>query len=279
VSERNEVRNNAGLTASVLKRAAPASARLEPPWPYRGEPVALDNSAESRDLSSPLGSAERLVEELRIIKRRLLGIKRTDLKARSNIFMVASALPGDGKSFIAFNLAKSLSTDQDHEVILIDGDFKKPHLSRSFGLLDVPGILDVVDGAADLMSVAHPVADSRLVFIPAGTGSDRANERLASKATQALFDEQFSKETGRIVVFDSAPVLRASESQVLAQLVGQVVLVVRAGRTPKKALSQALEVLGGTENCSLVLNDADVVPLSRYSSRSYGYGYGYGYGK
>jgi len=248
---------------------------------HRGKPVQLVDCDESRSLSAPEGSAERLVEELRIVKRRLLGIGSTEGKANSNVFMVASALPGDGKSFIGFNLAKSLSADKDDQVILIDGDFKKPHLTRSFGLEGEPGFLDVLAGTAEFSNVVHPTGHENLMFIPAGTGNERANELLASRVMQTLIETQFSKASRRIIVFDSAPVLRASETQVLAQLVWRSVLVVRAGRTPKRALSQAVTVLGGTDRCALVLNDADVVPLSRYSADGYGYGYGsgYGYGK
>lgn len=244
-----------------------------------GRPVQFAALAGDENLDVVPNNAERLTEELRVIKRRLLGMQRSANKPRGNIFMVASALPGDGKSFIAWNLAKSLSADQDHEVILIDGDFRKPHLTRSFGLVGEPGFLEVMAGKVPLAEAGHPTGNSKLTFIPAGTDNERANERLASKNTQVLIDTYFANKTGRIVVFDSAPILRASESQVLAQSVGRVVLVIRASRTPKKALEQALHVIGGTDNCALLLNDADVPPLSRYSAGSYGYGYGHRYGK
>jgi receptor protein-tyrosine kinase len=253
---------------------------LNPPGVLRrGRAVQFTDQAGEESLEVLPANSERLTEELRVIKRRLLGMQRAANKARGNIVMVASALPGDGKSFIAWNLAKSLSADHDHEVILIDGDFRKPHLTRSFGLTGEPGFLEVMAGKVALADVVHATEHSRLAFIPAGTDNQRANERLASKSTQLLIDTYFTQKAGRIVVFDSAPILRASESQVLAQSVGQVVLVIRASRTPKKALEQALQVIGGAENCALLLNDADVPPLSRYSAGSYGYGYGYRYGK
>jgi Mrp family chromosome partitioning ATPase len=244
-----------------------------------GRPVQVTTTTPEENLEVLPDSAERLTEELRVIKRRLLGMQRSANKPRGNIFMIASALPGDGKSFIAWNLAKSLAAEQDHEVILIDGDFRKPHLTRSFGLVGEPGFLEVMGGKVPLAEVGHPTGTAKLTFIPAGIENEKANERLASKSTQALIDTYFANKSGRIVVFDSAPILRASESQVLAQSVGRILLVVRASRTPKKALEQALQVIGGPENCALLLNDADVPPLSRYSAGSYGYGYGHRYGK
>jgi protein-tyrosine kinase len=246
---------------------------------WRGSPAEFRPVSDEESLAVLPENAERLTEELRVVKRRLLGMQRSASKPRGNIFMIASALPGDGKSFIAWNLAKSLSADQDHEVVLIDGDFRKPHLTRNFGLQAEPGFLEVMAGKASLAEVGHPIGNSRFIFIPAGMDNERANERLASKSTQALIDTHFAGKPGRVVVFDSAPILRASESQVLAHSVGRVVLVVRASQTPKKALEQALHVIGGHENCAVLLNDADVPPLSRYSAGSYGYGYGYRYGK
>jgi len=265
MSELKDIRVVGGLPASTM---------------WRGRTVQFTPLATTEESLDVLpANAERLTEELRVIKWRLLGMQRGANQPRGNIFMVASALPGDGKSFIAWNLARSLSADQDHEVILIDGDFRKPHLTRHFGLENRPGFLEVMAGKAALADVGHPIGDARFVFIPAGMDNERANERLASKKTQELIDTCFANKSGRIVVFDSAPILRASESQVLAHSVGRVVLVVRANSTPKKALEQAVHVIGGPDNCALLLNDVDAPPMARYSLGGYGYGYGSRYGE
>jgi protein-tyrosine kinase len=275
-----EIHNGIRPAAAVPRPVAATEAHgMNPPnLAWRGSPVQFSIAPTQESPVICAENAERLREELRVIKRRLLGMQRSANKPRGNIFMIASALPGDGKSFIAWNLAKSLAADPDHEVILIDGDFRKPHLTHSFGLQGQPGFLEVMAGSVALADAGHPIENGRFIFIAAGTDKERANERLASKSTQALIDTHFAK-PGRVVVFDSAPILRASESQVLAHSVGRIVLVVRASRTPKRALEQALHVIGGPENCTLVLNDADVPPLSRYSAGSYGYGYGNWYGK
>ena len=162
--------------------------------------------------------------------------------------MVASALPGDGKSFTAWNLARSLSEEQDQEVILIDGDFRKPHLTHNFDLADQPGFLEVMSGKCALMDVGHPIGSSKFVFIPAGIENERANERLASRSTQELFDMAFASKSGRIVVFDSAPILRASESQVLAQSVGSAAFRFSAGQLGRSSVYRQLH--SGREICA-----------------------------
>jgi protein-tyrosine kinase len=243
---------------------------------WRGHAVHLIALPGEGHLEVPSDSSSRLEEELRVVKRRLLNIPGRGNGTRDNVIMVASALEGDGKSFVAWNLARSLAADHDQEVILIDGDFKKPHLTRSLSLHNQPGFLEVIVGQASLQDVVHPVDDSRLCFIPTGVGNADIYGRLASKRTQMLIDT-LAQGPGRTLVFDSSPILRASESQVMAQSVGRIVLVIRANRTPKRALEQAMQVIGSAENCALLLNDADVPPLLRFSSGSYGYG-GYGYG-
>jgi protein-tyrosine kinase len=222
--------------------------------------------------SVPEESAERLAEELRVIKRRLLRACLVESNPRGNVLMVASAAPGDGKSFMALSLARSMAADQDHDVLLIDGDFRKPHISRAFGLHDAPGFLDVLAGTASLPGVMHSTDCLGLSLIAAGRPRANVNELLAGRRTQVLIETRLAQAREKIVIFDSSPILHASESQVLARLVGTVVLVVRAGATAQRALLQAVRELGPINNCGVILNDADVVPLSGYYSRTYGYG-------
>jgi Mrp family chromosome partitioning ATPase len=219
-------------------------------------------------------SAARLAEELRVIKRRLLRASLVETNPRGNVLMLASALPGDGKSFMTLSLARSIAADQDHDVVLIDGDFKKPHVSEAFGLQEQPGFLDVLAGTSTLSSVMHPTDCPGLTVVGAGHRRANVNELLAGRRTRQLIDNRLAGAPGKIFIFDSSPVLHASESQVLSRLVGMVVIVIRAGATSQRALTQALQELGPIGNCAVILNDADVVPLSGYYSRTYGYGLG-----
>lgn len=242
----------------------------------QGEPVRFDAvSFGGAEAHADTENAMRLAEELRVIKRRLLQTSLVATNLRGTVMMVASAVPGDGKSFTALNLARSIAADQDHDVVLIDGDFKKPHISHAFGLREQRGFLDVIEGTATLSSVIHPTDCPGLCVIAAGRVRANVNELLASSRARRLIDNRLAKAPGKIVIFDSSPVLYASEAQVLARLVGTVVMVVRAGVTAQRALSQALVELGPLESCAVVLNDADGVPLSGYYSRTYGYGRNY----
>jgi capsular exopolysaccharide synthesis family protein len=240
-----------------------------------GGPVKFNAQAWGAGRTSPSEDlTARLVEELRVIKRRLLRMSLVETNPRGNVLMVTSASPGDGKSFMTLNLARSIAADQDHDVLLIDGDFKKPHISAAFGLAEAPGFLDVLAGTASLSGVTHSTDYPGLTVVAAGRAREHANELLASRRAQQLIEERLAKARDKIVVFDSSPILHASESQVLARLAGMVLLVVRAGATAQRTLAQAIQEMGPVSNCAVVLNDADVVPLSGYYSRIYGYGLG-----
>jgi exopolysaccharide/PEP-CTERM locus tyrosine autokinase len=192
-----------------------------------------------------------------------------------NLIMVASALPGEGKTFTSVNLAFSLARERDLDVVLVDADVAKPHITDVLGLREEPGLMDALaDEARDVASLILQTDVPRLSILPAGSGSEEsATELLASARMQALVRRMFRLKPNRIVLFDSPPVLVTNESEVLSRLVGQIVLVVRAGVTPQAAVLDAIGMLGD-KPIGVVLNQVPREP----SAGHYGYGYGYGYG-
>ncbi|MGH8177841.1 MAG: CpsD/CapB family tyrosine-protein kinase, partial [Steroidobacter sp.] len=189
------------------------------------------------------------------------------------LIMIGSALPGDGKTFTGINLAFSMAREKDHSVLLVDGDVAKPHVSKLFGVDREPGLLDVLNNPGlDVRSVILPTDIPGLSLLPAGTPSETATELLASDRMAQVVDQLAQLDPGGIVLFDSLPILLTSESRVLTTLMGQIVLVVKAGTTPQQAVSDALEAIGADKKIWLVLNQAELSgPLGYY----YGYRYGY----
>jgi receptor protein-tyrosine kinase len=187
--------------------------------------------------------------------------------------MVTSARPGDGKTFTTLNLAMSLAMEKDLRVLLVDADIPKPNVTTLFGLAGQRGLIDVLsDGDADPASIVCPTNVRGLYFVPAGRSSDVATELLSSGRMVSVVQRWVSMEPRLLVLFDSPPMLVTSESQALAAIMSQILVVVRAGVTLQSAVKDTLAVLsGGSGQLSLVLNDApgaDPLP--------YGYGYGYG---
>ncbi len=212
--------------------------------------------------------------QFRRIKRPLLAAalgRGADKAANGHLIMVASALPGEGKSFTAMNLALSMAMERDITVLLADADVAKPHVSRSFGVEDEPGLVDALqDSSLDIESLVIPTDVSGLSILPAGRHVETAAELLGGKRMQQVIARLAQADSRRIVLFDSPPLLLTNESRVLTEVVGQVLLVVRAGVTARMAVQEAIATVADNKIVSLVLNQTDTVGHETY----YGHGYG-----
>ena len=221
------------------------------------------------------GEEREIADQYRAIKRPLIRTAFGEASAgpSSQLIMMASALSGDGKTFTCINLALSMSLEKDHSVLLVDGDVAKPHVSRVFGVDKEPGLLDVLgDPTRDIESVILSTEIPRLSVLPAGRASEVSTELLASARMSQVMARLSSLNSRGIVLMDSPPILLTSEARVLAGLVGQIVLVVKAGQTPQQAVQDSIDLIGAGRNVRLVLNQADLTgPVGYY----YGYRYGY----
>jgi len=206
-----------------------------------------------------------LAEEFRLIKRQLLitreRIAHSGQSDTARTALICSARPGDGKTFCAVNLALSLAAERDTEVLLVDADFAKPDVMARLGLAEQPGLLDALaDGRIDVEDLVIRTDVGGLSILPAGTKTATDTELLASARTRAVLARLLAANPRRIVIFDSPPALAASPAAVLAMLVGQVVLVVRADHTPENELREAVQRLDGCDEIALVLNAVSFVP-------------------
>jgi protein-tyrosine kinase len=216
----------------------------------------------------------RLAEQYRTIKRPLLrnADPSVDTMMRGNLVMVASALPGEGKTFTCVNLCLSIARERDWTVVLVDGDCAKPHLTRLFGAESEPGLIDLLrDPGLSFDELVMPTDIPGLSLLPAGSRDSRASELLASRRMDELCAALSAADRARIVVIDSSPLLVSTEAAALAMHVGQIAVVVRANSTPREAVLAALEKLDRSKAIACILNrSADAA-----ESENYGY-YGYG---
>jgi Mrp family chromosome partitioning ATPase len=187
--------------------------------------------------------------------------------------MVASALPGEGKTFTCVNLCLSIARERDWTVVLVDGDCSKPHLTRLFAAENEPGLIDLLrEPALTFDALVMPTDVPGLSLLPAGSRDPRASELLASKRMDELCATLSAGDPGRIVVFDSSPLLMTTEAIAIAANVGQIAVVVRANETRREAVLATLEKLDPTKAIACILNrNAD----GGEHSENYGH-YGYG---
>lgn len=224
---------------------------------------------EAMGMVTPSEKFTTIKEEYRYIKRPLLNIVAgTDKAKHSNLIMVTSCFPGEGKTFTAINLAMSIANEQDRQVLLIDADVIKPNVCQRLNLDSGIGLLDYLKGEATVQEIIRTTNIPNLRIISAGTKSHHANELLASEKMNALMNELSTRYHDRICVFDTSPILGASETGVLSQMMGQGVIVVEEERTTHGQLERAISLLDPKMSAGLVLNK------SKKSRKEY-YGYYY----
>jgi receptor protein-tyrosine kinase len=245
-----------------------------------GRIIHIDRARLQADLRLPPPSMERLIaNQFRHIKRPLmknaLG-RGVEPVPSGHLVMVTSSLPGEGKTFSSINLAFSLAREKDLEVVLIDADVAKKDISSVFGLREEPGLLDALaDDMVDVESLILPTDVKGLSILPAGSCTDEegAAELLGSSRMEEVAARVGARHVHRIALFDAPPLLVTNESRVLATLVGQILLIVKSGSTPRIAVQEALELIDEDKVVGLVLNQSAANRMGGY----YGYGY-YGYG-
>jgi Mrp family chromosome partitioning ATPase len=227
----------------------------------------------------PEAPATGLAEEFRLIKRRLLAnMERlgTLPEEKRRSVLVCSAQPKEGKTFCAVNLALSLAGEREVEVLLVDGDFTKPDVLSTLGISTGPGLVDALaDPAADPEDFVIRTDVAGLSVLPAGRKLNNVPELLASGRTREVLARLIAGDRRRIILFDSPPALMASPATLLAGLVGQALVVVRADQTTEADLRETIGLLSGCDHVALMLNGAAVA----VSGRKYGAYDGYGHGE
>jgi exopolysaccharide/PEP-CTERM locus tyrosine autokinase len=215
---------------------------------------------------TPDGERTPIAEGFRRIKRQILvNVANPKAGAPANLVLVTSALAGEGKTFCAINLAISIALEMDLTVLLVDADVAKPSIPQALGLEAEKGLMDVLlDRRIDLAEVLCKTDIGKLTLLPAGTAHQHATELLASDAMRELLREMAERYRDRIIIFDSPPLLAASEAGVLANQMGQIVMVVEAGKTTQAALKDALDRIDSSKVAGLLLNKGQGPGLGYY---------------
>ena len=250
------------------------------PTPITTHFAEVDRGAlQTAGFIAPDEESHVLADEYRQIKRPLIANafgKRAAKVESGRLIMVASALPGDGKTFTCINLALSIAQEQDRSVLLVDADVAKSHLSSLFNLHDHQGLLDLVeDPNQRLQDVLVGTDVERLTLLPSGKYRSQATELLASERMEDVVKMLIADDPNRIVLFDSPPLLITTESQELASLMGQIVVIVRAGVTPTDAIQDAVASLDPSKAINLVLNQVRGKGNTGYWGSYHGYGSAY----
>jgi exopolysaccharide/PEP-CTERM locus tyrosine autokinase len=259
------------VDSAPLPKPAPASAGAT-----HARSVATIDRTLLRDngFIIPDSLIDTLAEEFRLVKRQLL-LRATaqpgERTAKDRMILVCSAQPNEGKTFCAVNLALSLASERDSEVLLVDADIANPQVLSTLGLASSGGLIDAIaDPSLNVERLIIQTDIPKLSVLPAGKATNDDTELLSSARAAEIMAGLATANERRIIIIDSAPALAASPAAVLAHRVGRILMVVRADRTTESDLQEAIALLDGCDDISLLLNGASFFGTNRTYGSYYG---------
>lgn len=190
-----------------------------------------------------------------------------DVDHPPKVIVIGSSVPGEGKSTLAVNLSAALA-QAGSRVMLVEADLRRPRVTRYLGLVEGPGLSNVLAGTADLEEVAQHWGDGKLTVLAAGPMPPNPSEMLGSEQMRSLVE--VLRDANDYVIIDSPPLLAVTDGAVLSMLADGCVLAARYGSTRREALTAAAGVLSriGAKLLGVVLNGMPVT-----DAVAYGYGY------
>src|SRR3954471_15757593 len=262
VAEGPAMGSPSAAAAATMAMPTPAAAPASP----RHEAISAVGSDLDRRLVAAFAPQSLAAEQYRSLRTR---IRNAENGRVLRSIIVTSPNKGDGKSLTAANLALTMAQEFNQRVLLVDGDLRRPSVARLFGISDTPGLSDVLMGGAEIDDAVVTLPHHHLSVLPSGMVPSHPAELLGSTAMRRTLDALRTR-FDRILV-DMPPVAPLADVSIASAVVDGVLMIVRAGVTPKPAIERALSAVDGTKVLGLVLNDAGE------STGSYGYGYGHGY--
>lgn len=274
-------------SASIVRQIREAQGVLLDPGKRTAYDAALKKNQE------PVFTAELDAEELRgawpdqraygnsvkFAPRPLVAEKRNDIIAEQyrilytklqhigaegglKVVAITSSVKGEGKSATSLNLAYVIATDFKKKVLLIECDMRKPSmLSSQIGREGCSGLSDIIAGRAEADEAVCKVEETNLHLLTCGTSIKNSSELLDSPRLKDLL-ERFRTEFDYIII-DTPPILPLMDMNIISGLADGIILVVRAGQTPKKIVLNAVQSISGGRFIGVVLNGSDRI-LSKY---------------
>ena len=245
--------------------------------PFLGEIPKVNKEEEA---VIQLNDRSPLAESFRILRTNLAYLVQSRNKDRAEVIYVTSTIKGEGKTFISFNLARTLAST-GKKILLIGADVRNPKLHKFAGsTLETKGLSDFLYDH-DLLpeNVIHRENQDNIPVDMVFSGAIPPNpaELLMNDRMEELIAGQ--KPNYDFIIVDTAPTMIVTDTLLISQLADTTIYVVRAGFTEKKLLDfpKDLKQQGKLKGLAFVLNDVDYSKFSYGAKYGYSYGYGYGY--
>jgi protein-tyrosine kinase len=193
-------------------------------------------------------------------------------KSVPRVIMITSALPGEGKTLIASNLAISIAKGEDQHVLLVECDLRKPSLHNLFKYPPSKGVSEIIQGKAEIGDCLIKTPIDKLTILPAAHEIPaNPSELLESKTMSSLIKELSERYTDRFIIIDTSPIQATVDPKILADQVEAIVMVTRYRYTKESDFKMALEGLPKNKIIGTVLNALDELPARKYKYRKYNY--------
>jgi polysaccharide biosynthesis transport protein len=170
---------------------------------------------------------------------------------------------------VASNLAYVLARNLGKSTLLIDGDLKCPMVHECMGISQFPGLWDVLEGERSVDSCLHQVGDLPLWILPSGLVSGRTLELYDTRKISDML-KKIKKQYEHIII-DAPPILPLADMHMLAEMADTLVLVVRAGLTPRVVVEKAVRTIGAARNACIILNGLEAAGVPSYMQDTYEY--------
>lgn len=195
-------------------------------------------------------SLSRAAEQFQVLRANL---ENWATERNRRVILITSALPGEGKSFVAVNLAVALSRAGSN-VLLVDADLRDPSLHVPFNLVPLSGLLPYLEAKTEFAACITETREPRLRLIAAGGVTLSAPEILAGLRMKSLIEYARQLQPPHIVLIDAPAAAAGAEAQILNNLVDGTLLVVAANKTPRAAVTRTLELIKGVPLLTAVFN-------------------------
>jgi protein-tyrosine kinase len=202
-------------------------------------------------------------EEFRALRARLNLVRE---RQRLQKLLITSALPDEGKTFIAANLAQAVFWQHERNILLMDGDLRSSRLHLALGAPPAPGLSDYLNGSADEFAIMKRGSQPNFFFIPGGRPVSNPSELLENGKLKVLLQRMALAFDW--IIIDAPPVVPIPDAKVIAELCDGVLVVLRAGKTPFDLAQRAYSEFRGKPFLGVVLNRVD-------ARMTYGYNYYY----
>jgi exopolysaccharide/PEP-CTERM locus tyrosine autokinase len=190
-------------------------------------------------------------ESFKLLRAQILFAKDRE---RPRTIMVTSAMPGDGKTFVAANLAASIAMGIDDYVLLVDCDLRRANLHQMFGLSNRKGLHEYLNKEKELPELLIKTSIKKLSFLPAGSTPRNPSELLASSDMKAFLEEVRDRYDDRYIILDTPPSQILAESNIISNFVDGVVFVVRENVTPSDMVQKAVSSFSKDKLLGIVVN-------------------------